>query len=113
MKEGEPQALAIRQADVAEAESPTQPLVKSSAIEGAVEAPSIVAETVEPFPVAAAATAVWSRPPRPVAKTPQAKASAPTATQEPRPIWRPGPVRGAGRASSNQFVVDTRTRETR
>jgi hypothetical protein len=113
LAEEEPQALANPEAAAAEAGSPMQPLVKSSAIEGAVEASSVVAETVEPVPVAAAATAVWSRPPRPVAKTLPAKAAAPSATQEPRPIWRPGPVRGAGRASSNQFVVDTRTRETR
>jgi hypothetical protein len=97
----------------AEAESPTQPLIRSSSIDDTVEAPSIVSETVEPSSVAAAATPVWGRAPGPVAKSPRAHSAGATTTQAPRPIWRAGAARGATRASFKGFVINLGKRETR
>lgn len=104
LAEEESQALANPEAAAAEAGSPTQPLVT-------------VSETAEPLPVDAAPAAVWSRPPRPAAKSLRTKSAAATTTQEPtqepRTIWRAGPVHGAARASMNRFVINARTRDTR
>jgi len=113
LAEEKQQALANPETIAAEAESPTQRLVRSSAIEDTVEAPPSVSETVEPSSVAAAATSVWGRPPRAAAKSPRANSAAATATQKLTPIWRAGPARRAVRASFNRLVIDARKRETR
>jgi hypothetical protein len=113
LAEEERQALANPEAVAVEAESPTQPSVRSSAIDDTVEAPSSVSETVEPPSVAAAATPVWGRASRPAAKPPTANSAAPTATRKPTPIWRAGPARGVARTSFKGFVIDPRKRETR